>query len=139
VIERLDLLPAGPSVDDPVELLNSPQFAETLEDLTLKYDHVVLDSSSVLGAPDARIVASSCDTTLLLLSQEGSSKRVAEQCRDGLLGVGARVVGIIVNSAPKRSQRSQDDRNDRDRSVRKPTLPETSRSDVPQLPLRARA
>ena len=139
VIERLDLLPAGPSVDDPVELLNSPQFVETLEDLTLKYDHVVLDSSSVLGAPDARIVAASCDTTLLLLSQEGASKRVAEQCRDGLVGVGARVIGIIVNSAPKRSQRSQDERNDRNRSVRKPTLPEPSRSDVPQLPLRARA
>jgi succinoglycan biosynthesis transport protein ExoP len=142
VIERLDLLTAGPPVDDPAELLNAPQFAETMEDLTLKYDHIVLDSSSVLGAPDARIVAASCDATLLLLSQEGTSKRVAEQCRDGLIGVGATVIGIVANSAPKRAQqRGKDDRNDRNRSVRKPTasLPEPARSEVPQLPLSARA
>jgi succinoglycan biosynthesis transport protein ExoP len=139
VIERLDLLPAGPPVDDPADLLNSPQFAETLEDLTLKYDHIVLDSSCVLGAPDARIVSASCDATLLLLAQEGASKRVAEQCRDGLAGVGAHVIGIVVNSAPKRAKRSKDERNDRSRSIRKTSLPEPSRSDVPQLPLRARA
>jgi capsular exopolysaccharide synthesis family protein len=139
VIERLDLLPAGPPVEDPAELLNSPQLAETLEDLTLKYDHVVIDTSSVLGAPDARIIAASCDATLLLLSQEGTSKRVAEQCRDGLVGVGARLVGIVANSAPKKAQRSRDERNDRNRPVRKQLLPEPPRSDVPQLPHRTRA
>lgn len=139
VIERLDLLPAGPPVEDPADLLNSPQLAETLEDLTLKYDHIVLDSSSVLNAPDARIIAASCDATLLLLSHESSSKRVAEQCRDGLLGVGARIVGVVVNSAPKRAQRAKDERNDRGRSIRKPTLPQPAHSDVPQLPHRARA
>jgi succinoglycan biosynthesis transport protein ExoP len=139
VIERLDLLPAGPAVDDPAELLNSPHFAETLEDLTLKYDHVVLDSSSVLGAPDARIVAASCDATLLLLAQEGMTKRVAEQCRDALTGVGAQVIGIIANSAPKTALPSRDGRNDRNRSTRKPTLPEPARSDIPQLPHSTRA
>jgi Mrp family chromosome partitioning ATPase len=139
VIERLDLLTAGPSVDDPAELLNSPQFSETLEDLTLKYDHIVLDSSAVLGAPDARIVAASCDATVLLLSQEGVSKRVAEQCRDGLAGVGARVIGILANSAPKLTQRPKDDRNDRSRSIRKPALSEPVRTDIPQLPHKTRA
>jgi non-specific protein-tyrosine kinase len=139
VIERLDLLPAGPPVDDPAELLNSPQFVETLEDLTMKYDHVVVDSPSVLGAPDARIIAASCDATLLLLSQEGVSKKVAEQCRDGLQSVGAHVIGILMNSAPKRAQRGRDDRNDAGRSFRKQTLPDSPRSDIPQLPLRARA
>jgi non-specific protein-tyrosine kinase len=139
VIERLDLLPAGPPVDDPAELLNSRQFTETIEDLTMKYDHVVIDSSSVLGAPDARIVAASCDTTLLLLSQEGMSKRIAEQCRDGLQSVGARVLGIVMNSPPTRAQRGKDERNDKGRSGRKPSLPDPSRSDLPQLPLSARA
>jgi capsular exopolysaccharide synthesis family protein len=141
VIERLDLLPAGPSVDDPAELFNSPQFADTLEDLTLKYDHVIVDSSSVLSAPDARIVAASCDATILLLAQEGTTKRVAEQCRDGLTGVGATVIGIISNSAPKLARRPREDRNDPSRSVRKPALPEPTRttSDVPQLPHRTRA
>jgi polysaccharide biosynthesis transport protein len=138
VIERLDLLPAGPRVDDPAELLNSPQFVETLEDLTIKYDHVVIDSPSILGAPDARIIAASCDTTLLLLSQEGVSKRIAEQSRDGLQSIGARVIGVLLNSAPKRTQRGRDDRNEKGRSIRKPALPDPARSDAPQLPLRSR-
>jgi capsular exopolysaccharide synthesis family protein len=140
VIERLDLLPAGPPVDDPAELLNSPQFVEMLEDLTIKYDHVVIDSPSILGAPDARVIAASCDVTLLLLSQEGVNKRVAEQTRDGLQSIGARVIGILLNSAPKRSQqRGRDDRNDKGRAARKPALPDPARSDAPQLPLRSRA
>ena len=101
VIERLDLIPAGGPAENPEALLNRPSLAEALEELTLKYDHIVIDGPSVLSAADSRIIAASCDATILLLSQEASTRKVGEQCRDGLTGVGATLIGVIVNSAPR--------------------------------------
>ncbi len=139
VIERLDLLPAGPAVEDPAELLNSPHFSETLDDLTLKYDHVIVDSPSLLGASDARIIAAHCDATILVLSQEGTTRRVAQQCRDGLTGVGATLVGILPNSPPKQALRKMDIRSDRPKLTRRASLPDSASAAVQQLPQRSRA
>jgi capsular exopolysaccharide synthesis family protein len=96
-IEGLDLLPCGPIPHNPAEMLNDPAFAEHLNDLADRYDLVLLDSPPVTAVTDARIIAASADATLLVIRPEVSTRRHAEQARDGLRGVGARLIGVAIN------------------------------------------
>jgi capsular exopolysaccharide synthesis family protein len=98
-VNGLELLPAGPVAHNPAEMLNSPAFTELLDMLYDRYDHVVIDSAPVVGLADSRIVAASCDATVLVLRAGQSTRRVSELARNGLSSVGAQVVGIVVNDA----------------------------------------
>jgi Mrp family chromosome partitioning ATPase len=41
----------------------------------------------------------------LVLRAEKSTRKVSQRARDGLLGVGARILGIVVNDVPRKSGR----------------------------------
>ncbi|MBV8782060.1 MAG: hypothetical protein JO353_11745 [Phycisphaerae bacterium] len=143
VIERLDLLPAGAPPEKPEDLLNRPSLSEALAELTSKYDHIIIDGPSVLAASDSRIIAASCDATLLLLSQEASTKKIGQQCRDGLTGVGATILGVVVNSAPRLSKGGKKGgatgHKERVSPTRRAALPaDSSRPALPQLPHKSR-
>ncbi len=61
------VLPAGAAPAHPTELLNTPELPELLEQLYDKYDHIIIDAPPIADLPDARIIAASCDLTLLVL------------------------------------------------------------------------
>jgi capsular exopolysaccharide synthesis family protein len=96
-VERLDVLPCGPVPRDPSEILNSESFAMTLDGLAAVYDHVLIDSPATSLYNDARIIGASCDATLLVIRAEKSNRRVVETSRDGLISVGAKIVGVVLN------------------------------------------
>ena len=97
----LDLLPCGPLPPNPSEVLNSPAFAEVLADLSRRYDQIVIDSPPVVPLTDARILAAMCDATLMVLNAEHSDRKHACMARDGLVSVGARILGAVVNDVPR--------------------------------------
>jgi succinoglycan biosynthesis transport protein ExoP len=103
-IDGLDLLPSGPKPRNPSEMLNSPMFGELLEMLAEKYDHIIIDSPPVMGVGDARIIAANSDLTLLVLRSEQSTRKLATLARDGLAGVGAHLLGVIVNDVSRSSE-----------------------------------
>jgi capsular exopolysaccharide synthesis family protein len=98
----LDILPCGPDVPNPSELLNSNLFTKVLEDLTQRYDRVLIDSPPVGVVADSQILAALCDITLLVLRAEKSTRKQSQQARDGLLSVGGHIVGAVVNDVPQR-------------------------------------
>ncbi|HVT89960.1 MAG TPA: hypothetical protein VHD56_13985, partial [Tepidisphaeraceae bacterium] len=51
---------------------------------------------------DARILSAVCDTTILVLRADKSTRKAGEHARNALLAVGARVMGAVVNDAPNR-------------------------------------
>jgi capsular exopolysaccharide synthesis family protein len=101
-LRELDILPCGPEVPNPSELLNSSLFAKTLEDLTQRYDRVLIDSPPVGVVADSQILAALCDITLLVLRAEKSTRKQSQQARDVLLSVGGHIVGAVVNDVPQR-------------------------------------
>jgi capsular exopolysaccharide synthesis family protein len=100
-VEGLDVLPCGPIPANPSEILNSKAFAEMLQKLSQRYDHIVLDSPPVLPVTDARILGATCDVTLLVLRANRSTRRMSEYAAEAMLGVGARVLGVVVNDVPR--------------------------------------
>ena len=101
-IAGLHVLPCGPIPANPSEILNSQMFADVLDELIARYDHVILDSPPVMPVTDARILAASADATLLALRAEKTTRKGAVYARDVLRSVGARFLGIVVNDVPRR-------------------------------------
>lgn len=100
----LELMQCGPKPRNPSEMLNSPEFSELLETLTDRYDQIIIDSPPVMGLADARIIAASCDLTILVLRAEKTTRKLSAMSRDGLAAVGAHVLGVIVNDVPRKSE-----------------------------------
>ncbi len=101
-VTGLDLLTRGPDVPNPSEILNSKRFEELLKLLSKRYDRIIIDSPPVTPVTDAQILSAICDITLLVLRAEKSTRKMSQQARNGLLSVGARVLGAVVNDVPRK-------------------------------------
>jgi succinoglycan biosynthesis transport protein ExoP len=100
-IDDLAVLACGQDVANPSEMLNSEAFADIMVELSKKYDRIVVDSPPVMPVTDACILGAICDVTLLVLRAEKSTRKAAQQARDGLLSVGAHLLGTVVNNVPR--------------------------------------
>jgi len=99
-ITNLDVLTAGPTLDDPADLLNSPLLTETMVQLSRMYEMVIVDAAAILPVVDGRIVAASCDASVLVLNSRRSDGKLSSQACEGLLSVGAEILGVVVNDVP---------------------------------------
>jgi succinoglycan biosynthesis transport protein ExoP len=104
-VAGLDILPCGSDVVNPSEMLNSQAFADIMAELSSRYDRILVDSPPVMSVTDACILGAICDVTLLVLRAEKSTRKTAQQARDSLLGVGAHILGAVVNDVPRKKGR----------------------------------
>jgi len=99
-VAGLDILPNGPTVLNPSEMLNSDSFSQIMAELCSKYDRIVIDSPPVMPVTDACILGAICDVTLLVLHAERSTRKSCQQARSGLLSVGTHILGVVFNDVP---------------------------------------
>lgn len=104
-VDRLDICCCGPIPVNPSELLSSRTFVQLIQKLSEQYDRILFDSPPVMPVTDARILGALCDVTLLVLRAEKSTRKTSEQARDGLLSVGSKVLGVVVNDVNPRKDR----------------------------------
>ena len=99
-VKHLSVVTAGPKPDNPADLLGSKAMESLVTDFRQKADFVLLDSPPVLPVTDAALLSVHTDGVLLVLNAGESRRSHAEQARDMLYGVGARIVGAVLNNAP---------------------------------------
>jgi tyrosine-protein kinase Etk/Wzc len=98
-VANLSLLPQGAVIADPQEMLNSPALSNAIDQLKSQYDYVMVDAPALADNDDARIIAASCDGTLIVMRQGAASRRAVQDAKDALLSVGANIAGIVINDA----------------------------------------
>ena len=103
-VKGLELLPSGPEVPNPSEMLNSDSFTQLLEILSDRYDRVIIDSPAVVPITDTRTLALICDITILVVRVDKVTRKKSRQARDGLISAGARILGVVVNDVPKKGR-----------------------------------
>ncbi len=97
-IERLWLLPAGRTSVEPALLVSSRRFRTMLDELKRYADVILLDSPPVLGPPEAALMASMADATLLVVDDGITSHTAARKARDRLMGQeGVNLLGVVFN------------------------------------------
>jgi len=100
--DNLLLLPAGRPPVDPATLLTSPRFPALLQFLRGQGDVLLIDSPPVLGPPDATVMATLVEGTILVASVGLTRREAVRQARDRLLGLGQQgvtLLGLAVNRA----------------------------------------
>ncbi|RLC81789.1 MAG: hypothetical protein DRJ03_10315 [Chloroflexi bacterium] len=100
--DNLYLLPAGRPPADPATLLTSPRLFALLDSLGSQMDMVLIDSPPVLGPPDAMILATLVEGTVLVVSAGVTRRETIQQAKERLLGFDQREVnllGLTVNRA----------------------------------------
>lgn len=95
-MERLFLLPSGPIPPNPAELLASGRFKEILDEVLVKFDHVVIDGPPVLGLADAPMLASSTEGTLMVIEAGAVRRAAVLNAVNRLRFAEARVMGGIL-------------------------------------------
>ncbi len=97
-IENLWLLPAGRTSVEPALLVGSRRFRTLLEELRRHADVVLIDSPPVLGPPEAALLASMADATLLVVDDGITRHAAARKARDRLMGQeGVHLMGVVFN------------------------------------------
>jgi len=100
--ENLDILTCGPSVSNVAEMLNGGALQEVIATLATRYDRVVIDSAPVLSCTDTQVLATQCDGVVVVLRAEASTRKNSLQTCVELAGVGARILGVVVNGTPSK-------------------------------------
>jgi capsular exopolysaccharide synthesis family protein len=100
----LSVLPVGPRPSGlNAELLSSSLFAALLRESLASYDLVILDTPPVLSVADPLTVSSQADAVLFVVHAGESTTAQVRSSLDALVGVGASVVGAILNSFDARA------------------------------------
>jgi hypothetical protein len=94
----MDVLLAGGTQDCIQDLLNGQRFTNLLAEMAAEYDYVLIDAPALSIGTDARIIASSCDATLVLCGESNLNRKTLAKARDGLSSVGAHVIGLVINA-----------------------------------------
>jgi len=94
---NLHIMTCGESVPNPLELLNLNQCRQLLASLREYFDWVILDSPPLLFAADANLLATMCDSTILVVrigstTYDAVTRALQSLCENNVLG-------IVVNAA----------------------------------------
>ena len=92
-----EVLPVRSTPSNPSELLGSPEMRKLIEEVSERYDRVILDSPAALGLPDAKAISEFCDGIVVVVRADVTSERDVQ----ALLEIvdRQRVLGLLLNGA----------------------------------------
>lgn len=97
-IPNLSLLPCGPVPPNPAELISSEKMRDMLDALTQRYDHIVIDSPPLINVTDPVILSTMVDGVIMVVHAGKSTRDVVRRASQELIGVGAKVFGVVLNN-----------------------------------------
>ncbi|GLY17828.1 polysaccharide biosynthesis tyrosine autokinase [Kineosporia rhizophila] len=102
--DMLAVLPSGPTPPNPSELLGSQQMADLLATLAEHYDVVVVDAPPLLPVTDAAVLSAAADGAVLVIRHGRTRKEDTTRALQALDAVNAKLLGSVLNFAPKRKR-----------------------------------
>ncbi|CAG2156298.1 Putative tyrosine-protein kinase in cps region [Cupriavidus yeoncheonensis] len=97
VVAGLDFVATGTIPPNPAELLLTERMAQALEELSERYDLVLIDTPPVLAVSDTPILAARCGTVFLVTRFEKSSIGEITESVKQLRNTNIDVKGVIFN------------------------------------------
>jgi capsular exopolysaccharide synthesis family protein len=107
--DGLAVLPSGPLVANPSELLGSEHMNALLDELRGRFDLIIIDTPPVLPVTDAAITASKSDGVLLVVRYGKTNKTQVENAASTLKTVEARVLGTVFTMRPTKGADAEGD------------------------------
>lgn len=102
-IPGLKVLRAGSLPAFPAELLDSERMRGLMDELRLKFDHIVLDSPPLLAVTDAAILSHMADVTLLIARPGFTSSKALNRAYKLIQQNKEVHVGVVLNAVDRKS------------------------------------
>jgi polysaccharide biosynthesis transport protein len=99
-VAGLDVIPVQEIPPFPSELLGQGRLEELLAWARDHYDYVLIDTPPVLLVTDALIIASYCDTLLIVVRMGVAQKRALRRIRQDMAKYPGKQTGIVINALP---------------------------------------
>jgi polysaccharide biosynthesis transport protein len=99
-VAGLDVIPVQEIPPFPSELLGQGRLEQLLAWSRDHYDYVLIDTPPVLLVTDALIIASHCDTLLVVVRIGVAQKRALRRIRQDLAKYPGKQTGVVVNALP---------------------------------------
>lgn len=94
---NFEVLPVRGRPSNPSELLGSSEMKKLVEEVSQRYDRVILDSPAALGLPDAKAISNLCDGVVLVVRADFTSQQDVESMLEMLDR--DRILGLLLNGA----------------------------------------
>ncbi len=98
-LPNLTFLARGGDVAHPGDLIQNSEFGSLLQNLRVRFDYIIVDSSPVFAADDACSLAPKVDGTLFIVRRSFSRSTIVREALDALLQRQANVLGVVFNRA----------------------------------------
>jgi len=101
---NLYLMPAGIAPPNPLEMLSSHRFADSLKQLKEKYEHIVIDCAPTLAVSDAMVLSKLATAVIYVVRSDSTPVQAAQAGIKRLRRVGANIIGVVINQAARKTQ-----------------------------------
>jgi capsular exopolysaccharide synthesis family protein len=95
--ENLFILPAGRVPPNPAELVGSKRTGFLMDYLKTRYDFIVIDTSPVMPATDALLVAPHTDGTILVIKSRHANRKIIQEVLNRFESNNQPIIGTILN------------------------------------------
>lgn len=95
-IPNLSFVSAGPIPPSAAELLSSDRLGLLLTELSQRFDHIVIDSSPVLGLSDAPLIGRAVDGVLFVVQANRTPVRSVRHAVDRIRAGKAHILGVVL-------------------------------------------
>lgn len=96
-IGNLRVVQSGQIPPNPSELLGAARMAEGLATWRSAYDHIIFDTTPILGVTDALVLARQVGRALVVVRAGRTTDRQLRRGVEQLRGAGVEVLGVILN------------------------------------------
>jgi capsular exopolysaccharide synthesis family protein len=104
--ENVDVLPAGPSVQDSLGLLNQADIGAAFALWRQKYDIILVDSAPLLALADGLVVGVHTDGVLMVTEYGKTSAQAVKSSLRRAERSGLKVLGFVINKADRQREES---------------------------------
>ncbi len=98
-IPNLRVIPAGPTPENPADLLASDRMGDIIAQLKEQADVVLFDAPPLIAVTDGALLATRVDGVLLVARAGRTKREFVERAKDILAKVNANLVGSVLTNA----------------------------------------
>jgi Mrp family chromosome partitioning ATPase len=96
-IPNLYIIPVGVQPPNPLELVEGPSFGMLLREVSIKFDHVIVDTPAACFGSDGVVIASRCGSALVVTRKDANKVSKVQDLVASLQSGQVRLTGVIMN------------------------------------------
>ena len=96
-IPNLYVIPVGVQPPNPLELVEGPNFGMLLREVSIKFDHVIVDTPAGSFGSDGVVIASRCGSALVVSRKNANKVARLQELVSSLQAGQVRLAGVIMN------------------------------------------